>query len=239
MVFIHGYNVTFEDAARRTAQMAFDLKFDGAAVMYSWPARGDLLDYLRDGTAARQTEPNAVQFLLAVAREAGVQQLHLVAHSMGNRVLTETLKRIADEGPPGALTNVNQVVLTAPDIDANVFRRDIVPRIAGAAQRITIYTSADDNALKASRRLHGFPRLGEGGATAFPDYPNIDVVDATGIDTSLLGHSYYGECQPVLGDLRLVLGGIPANQRGLALRPDRGLWRMVEQTASRPAPPRR
>jgi len=39
-VFIHGYNVTFEDAARRTAQMSYDLAFDGAPIFYSWPSAG-------------------------------------------------------------------------------------------------------------------------------------------------------------------------------------------------------
>ena len=32
LLFVHGYNVTFEDAARRTAQMAYDLAFEGAPV---------------------------------------------------------------------------------------------------------------------------------------------------------------------------------------------------------------
>jgi len=41
-IFVHGYNVTFEDAARRTGQMAYDLGFDGAPVFYSWPSQGSL-----------------------------------------------------------------------------------------------------------------------------------------------------------------------------------------------------
>src|SRR2546427_2842571 len=41
-IFIHGFNVTFEDACRRTAQLAYDLKFSGAPLMWSWPSDGKL-----------------------------------------------------------------------------------------------------------------------------------------------------------------------------------------------------
>jgi esterase/lipase superfamily enzyme len=34
-MFIHGYNVSFADAAKRTAQIKYDLDFDGEAVLYS------------------------------------------------------------------------------------------------------------------------------------------------------------------------------------------------------------
>ena len=40
-VFIHGYNNSFADAARRTAQMAFDLNLDIVPAMYSWPSHGN------------------------------------------------------------------------------------------------------------------------------------------------------------------------------------------------------
>ena len=44
-LFVHGYNVTFEDAARRTAQMAYDLAFEGVPVFYSWPSQGSIPAY--------------------------------------------------------------------------------------------------------------------------------------------------------------------------------------------------
>ena len=39
-VFIHGFNVDFDDAVYRTAQLAYDLGFDGAPILYSWPSVG-------------------------------------------------------------------------------------------------------------------------------------------------------------------------------------------------------
>ncbi len=43
MVFVHGYNVTFDDALFRAAQIAHDTDFDGATFVYSWPSRGACL----------------------------------------------------------------------------------------------------------------------------------------------------------------------------------------------------
>ena len=35
-MFVHGFNVSFADAARRTAQIAYDLAFGGPGAL-SWP----------------------------------------------------------------------------------------------------------------------------------------------------------------------------------------------------------
>ncbi|MGU3842390.1 alpha/beta hydrolase, partial [Vibrio diabolicus] len=48
LVFVHGYNVSFEQAALRTGQMAFDLQFKGVPIFYSWPSKGEVLDYSVD-----------------------------------------------------------------------------------------------------------------------------------------------------------------------------------------------
>jgi esterase/lipase superfamily enzyme len=50
-VFVHGYNVAF-DAARRTAQMTYDLGFDGAPVLHSWPSQASYASYKVDETNA-------------------------------------------------------------------------------------------------------------------------------------------------------------------------------------------
>ena len=52
-IFVHGYNVAFVDAARRTAQMAYDLGFDGAPVLYSWPSQASFAAYKVDESECR------------------------------------------------------------------------------------------------------------------------------------------------------------------------------------------
>lgn len=202
-VFVHGYNVTFEDAARRTAQLAYDLKFDGAPIFFSWPSQGGLLQYAIDETNVAWTVPHLKDFMVAVARKSGAKSVHLIAHSMGNRALTSALMALAAEmkGEPPLF---REVVLTAPDIDADVFKRDIAPAITRTADRVTLYASSNDEALAISKRLHGYPRAGESGK-ALVVVDGVDTIDVSNVDTSLVGHSYYGSNDTVLADLFYVL----------------------------------
>ena len=73
VVFIHGFNTTFDFAIFRAAQMAYDLKFDGAPFVYSWPSKGQLglQDYGYDRGSAEQAEPYLKEFLTLVTRETG------------------------------------------------------------------------------------------------------------------------------------------------------------------------
>lgn len=219
LVFIHGYNVTFEDAARRTAQIAYDLKFGGVPIFYSWPSQGKLLDYAVDETNAVWTVAHLRQFLADVARQSGAKQIHLIAHSMGNRALTGALRDLASQRTDAAPPQFDQVLLTAPDIDADVFKNDIAPAITKTAERVTLYASSNDAALLLSKKLHGYPRAGEAGRDIVI-VPGMDTVDVTAVDTSLLGHSYYGDSGSVLSDFVEVLQDAkPADERKW-LRPE-------------------
>ncbi len=213
LVFVHGFNVNFASAARRTAQMKYDLGFQGAAILYSWPAPSNYVEC--EGNAI-WTLPHLMEFLTQYVQQSGAAKIHLVAHSMGTRVLTEALRELA-ASPAAAPIRYNQIVLAAPDIDAAIFKQQIAPRIVDAAERISIYSSSQDWALVASKKAHRYKRLGEGGenVTTFPEWPQIEVLDATNVDESLLGHSYYGDSPTILRDVRGVLAGFGAAARGL------------------------
>jgi len=198
-VFVHGFNVTFDDAARRTAQLAYDLQFDGAAIFFSWPSQGGLLQYAVDETNVAWAVPHLNQFLLHVAQQSQAEAIHLIAHSMGNRALTAALQSLALEMRE-QLPLFNEVVLTAPDIDAEVFQRDIAPAIIPTARRVTLYASSNDEALKLSKQIHGYRRAGDSGEGLLV-IPGIDTVDVSAVDTSLIGHAYYGDNRTVLADL--------------------------------------
>jgi esterase/lipase superfamily enzyme len=215
-IFVHGYNVTFEDAARRTAQMAHDLQFPGAPIFFSWPSQGGLLKYTVDETNVAWTVPHLKQFLIDVSRRSGAHAVNLVAHSMGNRALTQALLELRYE-LQSETALFNQVVLAAPDIDAEIFRRDIAPAIQSTARRVTLYASSDDQALMASRSVHGYARAGDSGA-GLVVIPGIETIDVSGIDTSLLGHEYYGNSHSILADLYDVIRyGRSASQRSWLL----------------------
>jgi esterase/lipase superfamily enzyme len=212
LVFIHGYNVSFSDALRRTAQIAADVKFPGAAVCYSWPSNGALLAYAADENNVEWTVPHFKEFLTQLREQSGAEAINLVGHSMGTRALGDALREFARETAEQDKL-FNQVVLAAPDIDAAIFRRDIAPALTRTANRVTLYASSNDQALRASRTLHAYPRAGESG----PDLvvaPGVDTIDVSAIDTSLLGHSYYGDNDSIIADLyHLVHDALPPSQR--------------------------
>ncbi|MGE0606021.1 MAG: alpha/beta hydrolase [Pirellulales bacterium] len=213
LVFVHGFDNTYENAVRRTAQIAYDLKFTGAAVCYSWPSQGGLFKYFVDEANVESTIPHLQAFLRDIAARSDAQRIHLIAHSMGNRALTGALRALAQEIKRPAF---NEVILTAPDVDATVFKRDIVPAIGVIAQRTTLYASSNDRALFISRKIHGQPRAGDSGQ-ALIVLPGLDTVDVSAVDTSLLGHSYYGSNESVLADIYELIhaGQAPANRRWL------------------------
>jgi esterase/lipase superfamily enzyme len=220
-VFIHGYNVDFDSAVRRTAQIAVDLPFRGVPVCYSWPSQASLLGYKVDENNVNWTTSHLKQFLLELVAYADADSINLVAHSMGNRALTAALRELSLEMGEAA-GMFDRVVLAAPDIDADHFRRDLAPHLLNAARHVTLYASSGDRALIASKQVHGYPRAGESGA-GIVVVPGVETIDVSGIDLSLLGHSYYGDSQDLLHDLfHIVREALPAAQRSWLLRREKG-----------------
>jgi esterase/lipase superfamily enzyme len=204
-VYIHGYNVTFDEAAYDTAQIVYDLKFKGVPMMFSWPSQGEALAYDGDQETVEFSWPNLQAFLERVARESRTRRIHVMAHSMGNRLLTRALQELVRQ--PDIQPLFENVIMASPDVNARVFT-GLWPRIKVAAKRFTLYASSDDNALVLSRKAKGgssFTRLGEGGPN-IAVIPGLDTIDASGIDTSHLGHSYEVECKPVRDDLGMLIG---------------------------------
>ena len=214
-VFVHGFATSFEDAVRRTAQIAYDLGFEGAPILYSWPSQAKigLLDYNRDARNAELSAEPLKAFLQQIVAGADLKTVHVIAHSMGNRVVAAALDAVARDSRTQARLPLREIALMAPDIDAQVFRT-VADRIKGVPSRVTLYASSGDEALVASQRLAGYPRAGQGG----PDVlvmPGIDTIDASQVDTSLLGlgHSYYADNRTILSDLFYLLRGQGPQER--------------------------
>ena len=207
LVFVHGYNVAFDDAVRRTAQLAYDLGFKGPAVAFSWPSQAELTGYNRDARNVELSAESLRTVLTDLAGKANVKRIHVIAHSMGNRALVGALSKIGNDVP------VRQVALIAPDIDAELFRR-LATQFPSSVGPVTLYASSRDAALIASQRFAGYPRAGQGGDNIVV-VPGLDTVDASAVDTSLtgLGHSYYADASQMLSDLFAFFKGDPASRR--------------------------
>lgn len=211
LLFVHGYNVSFAEAARRTAQIAHDIEFDGVPVCFSWPAQGYLLDYLVDATNAEWAEPHLTEFLRLLAHDGATRPIHLLAHSMGNRLLVRALRELMRDNPAPDPPPFDQIILAAADIDAEIFERDFAPSVSAAARHVTVYVSANDWALLGSNRLHKYARLGQRQSpnSHLGAFPNLRVVDATPVDHGIVGHMYYGESPTVLDEIRGLVSGDP------------------------------
>ena len=212
-LFVHGYNVSFAEAAKRTAQIKYDLNFTGAAVFYSWPSQASTAAYTIDENNIEWAETNMKHFLADYLSKSGAEEIYLIAHSMGNRGLTNALISLVSEQPE-LRRKIKEIILAAPDIDVGIFKRDIAPQMVSKIKKpITLYVSSDDVALKASREVHGRPRAGDS-AKGITLVQGIETIDASNIDTSFLGHSYFAETKTILTDIyNLIHTGKRASQR--------------------------
>ena len=218
LIFIHGYSNSFENAARRAAQVAYDLDFKGVPMMFSWPSAEKTAGYTIDENNARWSQQYFAEFLDLVRTKLGLSRVHVIAHSMGNRLLAETLPTYATEG-----ADLNQVMFAAPDIDADTFRQ-LAAAFHGKASRFTLYASSNDVALKASKLVHGESRAGDAGDDVVL-VDGIDTVDASLVETALLGHSYFGDERTLLSDLFVLVrsGAGPDDRPSLEARERNGV----------------
>lgn len=234
-VFIHGYNVSFEAAAKRAAQLAHDMNHAGVPVLYSWPSRGSTVGYMADSAVVQLSARRLSGFLEDLVARSGATTIHIVAHSMGNRALTEALElmslRRGQAGRAGDPPPFDQIVFAAPDVDAGLFA-EMLPGLRQMARRLTLYASENDWALVTSRKLHGdAPRAGQGGSDTLAN-PGIDSIDMSDLGEDMLAHGYFADDSSALADLMaLFWRNLPPEQRcGLQQVEGRGpvaTWRYV------------
>lgn len=205
IVFVHGYNTEFDYALYRSAQMAYDLKFDGATFLYSWPSAGDFTGYVYDRESSEQAEPYLRDFLDMVMRDTGARSVSVIAHSMGNLPLLRVLQALGPKMP--ADVRLNQIILAAPDVDRDVFF-NLASSIRPFGRGVTMYCSSNDKAMQVARRVAGgIPRAGDVSFEGPIVVEGIDTIDvsATSTEYLALNHSAYAESSALLNDIGLLL----------------------------------
>ncbi|MDH2916567.1 MAG: alpha/beta hydrolase [Gallionella sp.] len=212
LFFLHGYNVTFEQAAVRTAQLAYDLRIHPSA-FFSWPSKGNVEDYSPDEATIEASYDAVSDFVKQFdicALEAGAT-LHVVAHSMGNRALLKALEAVSHGMDGGNKSAIDKLVFAAPDVDARVFMQSL-EKIPLVGKRKTLYVSHRDKALWLSRSIYEYPRAGLLPPVTIA--PGLDTIDATDVDNTFVGHDYFASVRALINDISsLFKGGLPPYDR--------------------------
>lgn len=225
LVFVHGYNTSFEGAVSRAARLLAGIQYPGALVLFSWPSDGALASYRLDQQDARGAGVHLARTLIELGAVGMGRRVSVVAHSMGGEVLSAALRSLDVARIPMAL---GEVVLIAPDIAAGEFLQDVLPSLRDRAARVTVYASAADVALWSSWGSNGERRLGLGGRFATLAR-GVETVEISADNTDALGHNPF-DSEGFRDDLhRLLVQGLGASRRALVpvSRGDGGvMWRL-------------
>ncbi|MEQ9315043.1 MAG: alpha/beta hydrolase, partial [Henriciella sp.] len=227
LLFVHGFNTPFEDALIRSAQLSIDLSrrdlFDvGVPILFSWPSAGkvSLDDYRGDQDRSIEAAPYLEQFLDIIIENSDIDRINIVAHSMGNRILTKALETYAANylERHGDADIEFRIILVAADVDREIFDQ-ITGVLDNLQANVTIYTSDADRALHVSEIVNQNLRLGDtdGNRPYIRRNEFYETVDATGVATELfgLGHNYYSDNPFILGDMLCAMAEAAPEERAL------------------------
>jgi len=203
LVFIHGFNMSFEAAAKRTAQISYDLKFNGTPFFFSWPSKNNITEYLADKESSDWSVGQIAMFLEEIAGNKSVGKIYLIAHSMGGSCVVKALEKIR-KNEDKDMSKFQEIILAAPDIDAQLFSTTIAPIILDEENPLTLYVSSKDKALKMSKNVNKCYRLGCS-KNNLVVLPGMETIDAGPIDMSFLGHSYFSDERIVLHDMHYLI----------------------------------
>jgi len=212
LIFIHGYNTSFDAALFRFAQFVHDTGFAGVPVLFTWPSGGGVLDYVYDINSVLGSRDALLETFRLLATTP-LRQADIVAHSMGNFLALETLRQAAVDPHLSRDKRLRYVVMAAPDIDIDVFETQ-VRALPGVLRKFYVLLSEDDRALAISRRIAGrVNRVGNSPEIERLEKIGVNVVDLTKVDVQgNLNHSKFAEAPfivKMIGDrLRADAGGL-------------------------------
>jgi len=123
LVFIHGFNNTFDFAASSLAEVWHFLGRQGVPILYTWPAgSGGIFGYFTDRESGEFTIYHLKQFLRLLASYPELKGINIIAHSRGTDVTTTALRELviaawAAGNNPLQTLRIKNLVLAAPDLD--------------------------------------------------------------------------------------------------------------------------
>ena len=230
LIFVHGFRERFPSALRKTAFLGHVLDINAPVMVFDWPGDqgSSLSGYRRARAIAKASGAELAQTLELVIREIQPERLWLVANSMGGQVVVDAFGLLYREADlADARSEIDDVVLTAPDVDHEQFDQQFKKEITALVRHLTVYVSSNDRALLMSRIINRGARRGE--STLSPEQledavrvaeltePGNDLVtlvDVTPVNRTRNFHNFSLETPEFFDDLylRLVNSETPHNR---------------------------
>ena len=226
LLVVHGFREAFPSALRKTAFLAHVLDINTPVVVFDWPGdQGSSLNgYRRARGVARASGAELAAMLELIVEEVRPERLWMIANSMGGQVVVDAFHLLDDDADYADLqTEIENVVLTAPDVDHEEFNAQFKQEITDLAENVTVYVSSNDRALLASRLINRGLRLGE--STLDPGNPgqvqqsekiakllkagddSLVLVDVTPVNRTRNFHNFSLETPEFFDDLFLRFTG--------------------------------
>lgn len=215
ILYIHGFNVSFENAILGLNDIWHFSGRQGVPIAYSWPSgSGNIFGYFTDRESGEFTVYHLKETLRILSAMPEVENIHILAHSRGTDITTTALRELVIETRasgknPRTVLKVENLILAAPDLDYGVVtQRLIAEKFGPAFGQITIYMNEDDSALGISQMLMKGIRFGkltaskqnEREAQIFENVKNVSFVNVKGVK-GFVGHGYFSEHPGALSDI--------------------------------------
>lgn len=210
LLFVHGYNNTTSDAILRLSQFVEDTGFQGVPVLFTWASAARAPRYVYDLNSALVAR-GKLKELAEVLGKTNANDVDIFAHSMGAFLTMEGLVDAQQSGKLGTRKSISNIILASPDIDIDLFRVQLAQLPRSVIEKIYLLVSADDAALRFSRRIAGgVPRVGAANTAELEDL-GVTVIDLSQIkDSSSGSHSKFAGSPDVV---RLIGEGLNSSGR--------------------------
>jgi len=209
LIYVHGFNQTFEDAALGAARLSDGIKFAGETMVFSWPSRAKLLDYGYDRESAMWSRDALEQVIESLMASPTIGRINIVAHSIGTMLTMEALRQLYARRGDAAADRIGAVVFASPDIDMDVFSSS-VERIGPLAAKITVITATNDRALAVSRWVNGSTTRVGAAEKAQLEKLGLRVIDASAQGWGIINHDLFLSNGGIRQAIREAIGGTGA-----------------------------
>lgn len=245
IIFVHGFNNSFEDGVFSLSDIWHFSGRNGVPIAYSWPAgAGGLFGYFKDRESGEFTVFHMKELLTQLSEIPELRKIHIVAHSRGTDVTTTALREliiaVRSQGKnPKTVLKIENLIMAAPDLDFSVVRQRLIAEGFGASMgQITVYMNRGDTALGISQRLMAGQRLGKltsgdlkpAEREIFEEVKTVNFINVEGV-RGLTGHAYYRTNRNVLSDIATIIrqSAVPGSPSRPLDRIDGNFWNMPSE----------